>query len=508
MRRRYSSRYIPALSCMFVVGAAGYAFGAGAPAPGAYTYHETQVLGTSLDLQVTAAAQADADRAHTAVMAEVERLRKILSTYDAGTDLGKVNASKDAVKVSKEVIEVLKLYDQWLGATKGTFSGRLGTLIASWKDAAKAGKMPDKAAIAALVAAEKNPLWKLDEAAGTVQRLTDQTINIDSLGKGFIVSRAAAVGKASAGVKGLLLNIGGDITTTGTSSRTGIEDWVIGIADPAHPADNAAPLATVKLTGLSIATSGSYERSYAVGSTKLSHILDPRNGYPIDSADAPGGKHNPLVAAATVIAADNPTANALATSLCVLSPEEGLALIAVTPGTEALIVGADGKQYRSAGFKRYETVTAVAGEGWPNGAQVSLTLSQNTTIRKRPYVAIWIENAKGEMVTTLAMWGNNVKYLNSLPNWYKLESKDPNLKTITKATRPAGKYTLVWDGKDAAGKAVAPGTYKVCVETSVENGGHAFSSGTIECGDKNATVTLAKTQHFDDVPVMFAPKAN
>ena len=501
-------RIIASIPCLLALSVAAAAYGAGAPAtqPGPFAYHESQVLGTSLDLQVTAGAQADADTAHGAVMAEVERLRGILSTYDAGSDLGKINASKDAVKASKEVIEVLQLYDQWRTASKGAFSGRLGSLIGVWKNAATAGKMPGKGTVALLVVAEKNPLWKIDEAAGTVQRLTDQVINIDSLGKGFITSRAAAAGMAAPGVRGLLLNIGGDITAAGTSSATGTEEWRVGIANPAHPADNAAPLTTVKITGLSIATSGSYERGYDIGGTKLSHILDPRSGYPIDSADAPEGKHDPLIASATVIAKDNAAANALATSLCVLTPEEGLALIAATPGAEALIVGADGKQIRSAGFARFETaVVAQAGPGWPNGAQVSIAISQVTTYRTRPYVAVWIQNQKGEMVNTLEEWGNK-RYMSSLTNWYKLERSDPKLAAISKATRPAGKYTLVWDGKDAAGNVVPHGTYQVCVESAIQGGGHAFSSATIECGEKDATATAEKTAHFEAVGVSYAAK--
>lgn len=42
--------------------------------------------------------------------------------------------------------------------------------------------------------------------------------------------------------------------------------------------------------------------------------------------------------------------------------------------------------------------------------------------------------------------------------------------TVTSATRPAGTYTLQWDGKDNAGKPVRPGAYTVCIEASREHG--------------------------------------
>ena len=476
---------------------------------GPFTYHEVNVLGTSLDLHVAALTQGDGDKAHAAVMAEVERLRKILSTYDAGTDLGQVNATRQPVKVSREVIDVLALYDRWLIASNGAFSGRIGALIAAWKNAATTGKMPDKSAIAALVAAEHNPLWKLDEAAGTVQRLSDQSINIDSLGKGFIVSRAAAAGMAATpGVKGVLLNIGGDITALGSSSRTAAQDWSVDVADPANPAENATALVSVKISNLSIATSGSAERGYTVGQTRLSHILDPRSGYPIDSAEAPGGKHNPLIASATVIARDNATANALATTLCVLSPADGIALIRENPGTDALIVAADGTQIRSDGFKKYETISAAAAaKGWPGGYQVSLTFQQNTTIRERPYMAFWVEDAKGQHVVTLGEWGNG-RWINSLQRWWRFATQNQSLvRAVSRPTRQAGKYTLTWDGKDQSGNVVAPGVYRICIEAAYDHSGHSITSTTIVCGDKPTNATLGATQHVDSATLSYAPKA-
>ena len=38
------------------------------------------------------------------------------------------------------------------------------------------------------------------------------------------------------------------------------------------------------------------------------------------------------------------------------------------------------------------------------------------------------------------------------------------------ATRPAGKYTLKWDGKDNTGKMVKPGKHTVNIEAAREHG--------------------------------------
>ncbi len=476
------------------------------PAPGTFGFHESQVLGTSLDLTIIATTQKDADAAHDATLAEIERLRKILSTYDATSDLGKLNATRDPVKVAPEVIEVLQQYDQWMKNTKGAYSGRIGELVALWKKAEKDNALPTKDAISAVLAEMKKPLWKIDAKAGTVQRLSDALINIDSLGKGYIVSKAAAlVHTKMPAIRGLMLNVGGDITTVGTSSATAIEPWSIGIADPAHPADNAAPLTTLKLAGLSVATSGGYARGYTILGKTYSHLLDPRTGYPVDF-DA---KKNPKgVASATVVARDNSTANALATSMNVMTVDEGMALVNATLGAEAMIVLNDGTQVRSNGFKHLETGKldgSKVADPW-NGFSVNIPLVWQGG-RERPYVAVWIENAQGQYVTTLAEWGNNQKYLRNLSSWMRsVQGVMNQIMGITRATRAAGNYLLAWDGKDQTGAALPAGTYKVFVEFAYEHNGHSVSSAAIACTGDAATATIRGTQHFADIPITYTKK--
>jgi len=472
-----------------------------------FAYHETNILGTSLDLQVGAPSQADADAIHTALLAEIERLRGLLSTYDPASDLSKVNASTAPVTVAPEVIAVLQLYDRWATTTDGAFSGRTGDLTALWKDAEKNGTLPDKAKVAALAASLRDPLWKMDAAKSTVQHLSDHAINVDSLGKGFIISRAAATIKAKfPRLRGMLLNIGGDITLLNSPSQFVDDKWTVPVADPAHPQDNATPLTTLVLTNLSVATSGSYERGFEVGTRKFSHILDPRTGYPVDF-DA--STNTPRVAAATVIGPSNAAANALATSLCVLTPDQGLALLQKTPGAEALLVLSDGSQRRSKGFKQYEVPKPVPlAPGWANGARVSIGLQLKAPPRsQRPYMAAWVEDATGRHVVTLAQWGNNERFTSNLSTWWRVTADVPNiLQAVSRATRPFGKYTLEWNGRDQTGVVVAPGKYKIFVEVTIEHGGHSLSSAVIDCGGDKTETSMPPSQYFDPVAVSFLPK--
>ena len=518
-------RVVPVCSLpyLMIVGAAVADAGTGGQP---FVFHDLDVLGTSLEVQVAAGTKDEAEKAHLAVREEIERLRKIMSTYDAGTELAQVNASNKAVAVSPELVEVLRSYERWQRVSKGAFSGNLGAVVEVWVEAEKAGKLPDKDALAKLAADGQKPLWVIDEAGKTVTRVGSGQINIDSLGKGWIAMRAAmyARGRASA-IKGILVNVGGDLVTIGSSKTDKIEPWAVTVADPKQPEENAKPLTELRVTGMSVVTSGGYERFYTIGGKNYSHLIDPRNGQALDTTDLKG------VASATVVVHDNAAANALAASLCVLGPELGMPMVKAA-GAEALVVMNDGKQVRSDGFAALEvkpsemtqktsptpsgggttgsgagTVVVAAGNAWPKDYGVSFTVNLLAAAKGRPYVAIWIEDANGKYINTLAVWGNERKYLREMTGWWRIGANDANLvKSVSRATRPVGKYSFAWDGTDQSGKPVPQGKYMVYVETAYEKGGHVVSSGTIDCGAGKSTGTVASTRHFDAVPVTFGAK--
>ena len=264
-------------------------------------------------------------------------------------------------------------------------------------------------------------------------------------------------------------------------------------------------LIALELQDKAIATSGGYERYVTINGKRHSHIFDPRTGRPATG-----------VASATVVAADNVTANALATTLCVLTPDEGLRLIAETPGAECLIVTDDSKQLRSAGMKALEVAlpaqqpkTDPPPNAWPEGMQVTVTLTLPSLTAKnyrRPYVAVWIE-AEGKPVRTLAVWGNNAKYTRDLTNWWATAKNDNSLiKAVTRATRAPGKYTLVWDGKDNKGTLLAQGAYTVRIEVCREHGNHTLQTGKIECRAAPATITLQKNAETEASIVEYGKK--
>ncbi len=481
----------------------------GRPVGETYSFHHDHVLGTSLDLCVVAPDEAAAAVAERTALDEIERLRRVLSLYDPASELSRVNRSRGPVAVSPELAEVLRAYDYWHRKTGGAFCGQVGQLARLWRDAELTGKLPSAEVLGRVVRDLRSPGWHLDAAAATVRRTTDQPLDLNALGKVYIIGRAAAaVRERVPAVSGLLVNLGGDLF--GWGAPQGGSGWAVGVQDPHNPYDNAAPLCGLRLTNQAAATSGGYQRYYTVGGARYSHILDPRTGRPAEG-----------VAGATVVAADNLTANALATALCVLPPEDGLRLVADVPGAECLIVAADGTHFRSPGLATCEVALARVvlpadekaddkGTPWPDGYQLTVKLELpkvEARQYRRPYTAVWVEDGSGKAVRTLAVWGNSPKYLKDLTDWWKVGKGDADLvKAVTRATRGPGKYDLAWDGKDDKGNALPQGTYTVRVEVHREHGKHLRQSGKIDCKADGAKLTLEKNDETAETVVEYGKK--
>lgn len=404
------------------------------------------VIGTSLDISVRSPSLRAAEGACQTIRDEIDRLTRILDTRDPTSEISLLGGCASVYGASRELADVLDAYEYWERRTGGVLSIRCG-------------------------------------GAGAPR-------NVDALGKAYIIDRAAAAAReAWPSIDALLVDVGGDIVVWGRSRE-------IPIADPAAWYDNAPPISTIHLRNAAVATSGSYARG--------AHLTDSRTGQPLRSS-----------VAATVVAADAVTANALATTLCLTSAEDGLRLVESTPGAEALRV-ASGVLQRTSGFVLLErqavpqppaVAPAPAASSWPAGYQVKVTVPLTSgRSAKRPYVAVWVEDSSNNLVRGLALWGTKAKYHSSLTTlWNRLGGNFQVLQPVTRATRSAGKYELVWDGLDNARKPVPMGTYRITVESNQEHGTYAKQTGTIEVGDSPASVTLPATTNFDAVVVQYGP---
>lgn len=472
-----------------------------------HVFDHEAILGTSLHLELSGEPRV-AEAAHAAVLAEIERLSKLFSSYDPQSELSQLKPPCAATPVSKDLFALLSESERWHRESAGAFHPGVEALTRLWRSAQQAGKLPEESERLKIVEQLKAPLWTLDPSRSTLRVDSALPLCFDAIAKGWIVDAALASAE-QAGARDIVLEIGGDLRVSGSQSRK------IAVTDPRKPADNAAPLCELELRSAAIATSGGYARGFDLAGRHYSHILDPRTGLPVEA-----------VLQASVVAPDARTADALATILNVLTPVEGLALIAKQKNCAALVIDAAGKQHASPGWAALVQPGDASTQSLrlPNGAEWLLEFelaapAAGTQERRgppegerggergrggrggrgggggyrRPYVAAWIEDESGKPVRTLCLWVQKPRWIPDLRRWNKLYSgSTEKASAVTRATRAPGSYQLAWDGKDDSGAPVelAKGKWTVRLEVVREHGGYQYLSCGFECGASAFTQAL------------------
>jgi FAD:protein FMN transferase len=464
-----------------------------------YSFYHENVMGTSLELCVRADSPEAARAAENRVLREVDRLAAIFSGYDAGSEFSRWQASLNSpIKVSLELFEVLQMSDQWLHAGAGAFDPRVEALTRLWSHCARQDRLPTALERDQATALMSTPAWRLDPISGTAERLSDCPLSLSGIAKGYIVGQAcdAALEKGG-GVSGVLLNVGGDLRVCGSVSRR------IGIASPWADSESSEPYDYIEVKDRSVATSGSSQRGLRIGGKWYSHLFDPRSGLPVER-----------VVSATVVARRAADADALAKVCSVLPPAESLRLVHALPDVEVLILESDGQVARSDGWHRLERARptllaraddakkpaparkpgalekvdqpAVAPPTWNKELELLVNFEINRPQAekgryRRPYVAVWVEDKDGRPVRTLALWvsmggSGPFQWLPDLKRWYKsdqdrkLTEKKEILFTVARPTREAGKYKVIWDGRDNQGRQQNGGEYTITIEAAREHG--------------------------------------
>lgn len=135
-------------------------------------------------------------------------------------------------------------------------------------------------------------------------------IDLSGIAQGYAADAVAAA-LSGLGLSRYLVDIGGEIRAAGTR-RSG-RPWRVGIE---RPGDADGLWGTAEIRDEGVATSGDYRNWFEEAGARYAHIVDPRTGQPIRMRGA----------SVTVIHESASLADAWATALCVLGPDEGYEL--------------------------------------------------------------------------------------------------------------------------------------------------------------------------------------
>jgi thiamine biosynthesis lipoprotein len=296
----------------------------GRPAGQIFQYQH-MLMDTAVEIRFESGSSREANRLKEAVFGEMERLERLLSRSIAGSDIDLVNrqAGQQPVPVSLETLALLGEALRYARLSGGAFDPTVAPLLDRWGFLGQQYRLPSPPEIEAALRLVDYNLVGLDTGRGTVFLANaGMAVDLGGIAKGYIVDRGMEVLK-EAGVRNAFINAGGDIGLIG--SRPNGTPWRIGIK---HPRLDQKYAGILSLSGsLAVVTSGDYERVFEHEGRRYHHILDPETGYPAAS-----------LASVTVVAPTATEADALSTTLFVIGPERGMALVESLPHVEAVLI--------------------------------------------------------------------------------------------------------------------------------------------------------------------------
>ncbi len=238
-----------------------------------------------------------------------------MSTYLDDSELSLFNASESVEwqQVSADLCKKIEASQSLSRLTDGAFDITVGPLVNLWGFGP--GEMIDEPpgddAIAALLEVTGYENLHTDCYRYLVRKdLPGLMLDLSAIGKGFAADQVALL-LASIGYENFLVEVGGELSVRGQNAKG--EPWAIGIEAPLP--DQRRPHTVVKLTNVGMATSGDYRNFFEADGEIYSHTIDSRTGRPVTHT----------LASVTVVDELASRADALATALLVMGPEEGMA---------------------------------------------------------------------------------------------------------------------------------------------------------------------------------------
>ena len=255
------------------------------------------VMGTIADIVVVDSDEAKAQAAIDAAIRELRWVERTMSHYTAHSDIGRANrlAAAEPVSVTPATATVLAEGLRWAELSDGSFDPCLGRATALW-NVGERRTPPTAGEIRRLAGGRPWRDLELGRRRGkpvVLFRSDELAIDLGGIAKGHAVDRAAQALR-HLGIRGALVNAGGDLYAIGLSENG--EPWEVGIRDPADPRRLTASL---PVTDRAIATSGDYFQYFDHGGRRYHHLLDPSTGEPRRSR-----LHSLTVAADSCMAAD------------------------------------------------------------------------------------------------------------------------------------------------------------------------------------------------------------
>jgi thiamine biosynthesis lipoprotein len=301
-------------------------------------YSQTRsLMDTTVTITVVSSNETSAIEIIDNAFEKIKYVDELMNNYDNSSEISILNKDDKVTNADPELVSVIDRSIYYSEKSNGAFDISIQPILDLW-----ASKYAPGGTNQPPTSDEINQTLKLVNYSAiivegnNVSMKEGMKITLGGVAKGYAVDVAIESLKSD-GISSGFVNAGGDGRYIGTKPDG--TQWRVGLQNPDK---NGDALTIMDIQDVAVATSGNYER-YFSDEAKVSHIADPRTGYPSSN-----------LISSTVIAKTAMDADALATSVFILGQEDGLAMIEELEDVECLIITNDKEIIKSSGFSSYE----------------------------------------------------------------------------------------------------------------------------------------------------------
>lgn len=297
---------------------------------------EGKTMGTYWRVSLAGIKHVDATELNQAIQQQLDEDDHQLSTWKSDSVLSGFNrdTSMKPYPVSDDMADLISVALRIGRKTGGAMDITVGPLVNLWGFGPEKQpvKIPNAAQILAARSITGLQYLHLSEgiAGATLQKSLPQLyVDLSTLGEGYATDHLARLMERY-GFTDYLVSVGGAVLSRGHNAQG--HPWRVAIQKPTDR-ENAVE-AMVDLQGHGISTSGSYRNYYEIDGKRVSHIIDPATGEPV--------QHK--LVSATVIATTALEADGWDTGLMVLGEKKAQEL-ALREGLAVYLISKKGEDF-------------------------------------------------------------------------------------------------------------------------------------------------------------------
>jgi FAD:protein FMN transferase len=292
-------------------------------------------MGTFVTITLFHPSQEKAREIIEAAFLQMEKLIHFYNRHEEGSPLSYLNRQGYLNDPPPELLAILQRAREFHSRSRGVFDVTVKPILDLYEESYLLGRLPESATLRETLSRVGFSNLKVHRKNIAFQK-EGMGLTLDGMAKGTVVDGTINFLRKK-GVEHALVEAGGDLRVIGGRGLN--SPWRIAVYNPHQEKEAQEP---IRLSEGAVATSGCYFVSYDSRQDHF-HILSPETGF-----------SPPWSTSATVIAPTAEAADGLATSLMLLSPEQGLSFVNRHENLAAMIITRKGHRLRSSRWPGFE----------------------------------------------------------------------------------------------------------------------------------------------------------